>query len=90
MRFIVKRQKEGASNAETNRELSVILRAFSLGIENQKILHRPKISLLPENNIRQGFFEREQFEAVRRHLTASLQAVVTFAYLTGWRIRSEI
>ena len=90
MRFIVKRQKEGASNAEVNRELSAVLRAFSLGIENQKILHRPKISLLPENNIRQGFFEREQFEAVRRHLTASLQAVVTFAYLTGWRVRSEI
>ncbi len=58
MQFVLKRQQEGASNAEINRELSVIIRAFSLGIENLKILHKPKISLLPEKNIRQGFFER--------------------------------
>jgi len=34
--------------------------------------------------------EREQFEAVRRHLAEHLQPLVTFAYITGWRIRSEV
>jgi integrase len=45
--------------------------------------------MLKENNIRKGFFEREQFEAVRRHLPAHLQPLVTFAYITGWRDKSE-
>jgi integrase len=35
-------------------------------------------------------FERDQFESVRAHLPDWLQGVVTFAYLTGWRIQSEV
>ena len=50
----------------------------------------PYIPLLQEDNIRQGFFEREQFEAVRRHLHCDLHGVVTLAYYTGWRMASEI
>jgi integrase len=46
--------------------------------------------MLQENNTRRGFFEREQFEAVHAHLPAEIRPVVTFAYLTGWRLRSEI
>ena len=42
-----------------------------------------------ENNVCTGFFEREQFERVRSY-ASPLQAVVTFAYITGWRIRSEV
>ena len=34
--------------------------------------------------------QREQFERVHSHLSSPLQAVVHFAYLTGWRIRSEV
>ena len=51
----------------------MIKRAFSLGIENGKILHRPKISLLPENNVRTGFFEDHQFQALMRHLPKPLR-----------------
>ena len=40
--------------------------------------------------IRTGFFEREQFEAVRDHLPEAVKLIATFAYLTGWRIRSEV
>jgi integrase len=46
--------------------------------------------MLHENNIRKGFFEREQFEAVRRHLPEYARPIVTFAYYTGWRIASEV
>jgi integrase len=31
-----------------------------------------------------------QYEAVRAHLPAYVQPVVTFAFLTGWRVRSEV
>jgi integrase len=40
--------------------------------------------------VRQGFFEREQFEDVRTQLPEVLRPSVTFAYLTGWRIPSEV
>ena len=40
--------------------------------------------------MRQGFFEPDQFRDVRARLDVSLRPVVTFAYLTGWRIPSEV
>jgi integrase len=45
--------------------------------------------MLVENNARQGFFEREQLEAVQRHLPEALRPAAAFAYITGWR-RSEV
>src|SRR5882724_2815437 len=39
---------------------------------------------------REGFFERDQYEAVRRLLSADLQAAVAIAYTCGWRMQSEV
>lgn len=89
-RFIDQRQKAKASNGEVNRELSAVKRAFNLAVQGGKLLHKPHIPMLKENNTRKGFFEREQFDEVRLHLAAHLQPIVTFAYITGWRTRSEI
>ncbi|HKX03601.1 MAG TPA: hypothetical protein VJX71_13980, partial [Methylomirabilota bacterium] len=55
-----------------------------------RIVRRPFIDLLQEHNARTGFFEREEFDAVRAHLPDDLQDVFTGAYLTGWRVKSEI
>jgi integrase len=46
--------------------------------------------MLAEDNVRKGFFEREQFEQVRNRLAPLYQGVVTLAYFTGWRVNSEI
>jgi len=78
------------ANAEINRELSLLRRIFNLAIENEKLMHGPYIALLKERNVRKGFFEREQLADVQRHLPTALQPVVEFAYLTGWRIPSEV
>jgi integrase len=43
-----------------------------------------------EHNTRSGFFEREQYESVLKHLPAEIRPVIQFAYLTGWRIDSEV
>jgi len=88
-RYILLRQQAGASNATINREIAALRRAFLLAIESGKMFNRPHIRLLRENNVRTGFFEREQFERVRNHLDCDLQPLVTFAYITGWR-KSEI
>lgn len=88
-KYIDARQEDGAKNATINRELAALRRMFTLAIDAGKLIAKPKIRMLAEDNARQGFFEREQFADVIRRLPAPLQAVATFAFWTGWR-RSEI
>lgn len=88
--YIARRQAANASNAEINRELAILKRAFRLAMQAGKLLYRPHIPMLEEHNVRTGFFERDEFEAVRSRLREYLRPVVTFAYLTGWRVPSEV
>ncbi len=85
-----RRKREKAGNGTINRELTVIKRAFSLGTKMGLIPHAPYIPMLEEPPAREGFFEREQFESVLKHLPDDLQPLVTFAYITGARSKSEI
>jgi integrase len=78
------------SNAEVNRELQVLKRMFSLAIRSGRLAMKPHITMLKESAPRSGFFEREQYESVLRHLPDDLRPVITFAYVTGWRLASEI
>lgn len=84
------RHEAGLSNATINREVEALQRAYRLGKANERIRYVPTFQFLQENNVRTGFFEREQFEAVRRCLPEYLRPVVTFMYITGWRSRSEV
>ncbi len=88
--YTLARQQEGAANATVNRELAALKRMFTLALKGEKISRRPYIEMLKENNVRTGFFELEAYQAVRRHLPDDLRAVVDFAYITGWRLKSEI
>src|SRR5262245_17626470 len=88
--FIARRQEEGASNGEINRELAALKRAYNLAQRAEKIAKKPYIPKLEEDNGRQGFFERWEFEAVLAKLADYLRPPLTFAYYTGWRIYSEI
>jgi integrase len=88
--YQARRLAEGAANATINRELAALKRMFSLAVKGEKIHRTPHIAMLHENNVRAGFFEDHQYEAVRAHLPAYAQPVVTFAYITGWRVRSEV
>ena len=88
--FTAQRQAAGASNAEINRELIILKRMCSLAMQAGKLRVRPYIPLLQEANIRQGFFEPEQFQSVKNHLPSNLQGIAAFAFITGWRTPSEI
>jgi integrase len=88
--YVAKRQREGASNGTINRDLAVLNRMMRLAYEHNKLVRPPVIHKLKEGAPRQGFFEREQFEAVRQHLSADLQVAVTIAYTFGWRMQSEV
>src|SRR5688572_20085800 len=41
-------------------------------------------------NIRKGFFELEVLHRVLAHLPTALRPMIEFAYITGWRIPSEV
>jgi integrase len=88
--FITARLAAKASAGEINRELACLKRMFTLAVHAGKLHSKPHIPMLKENNVRRGFFEPAQFEAVRDHLPVTIRPVVTFAYLTGWRLASEI
>jgi integrase len=82
--------KVGAAPAEVNRELAALKRMFSLAVKDGRLHAKPHIPMLAEHNVRRGFLDREQFEAVKAKLPARLRPVLTFAYLTGWRLTSEV
>jgi len=88
--YRVQRLEAGAAAATVNRELAALKRMFSLGVKGERLQRMPYIEMLTERNARRGFFERPQFEAVRAHLPAYSQPPTTFAYITGWRLKSEI
>ena len=89
-RFVARRQTANASNGEINRELTTLKRMFSLSLQGGKLLTKPHIPLLHEDNVRKGFFEHDQFEAVAARLPNELVLMLRFAYITGWRVRSEV
>jgi hypothetical protein len=70
--YTAERMKAGAAAGTINRELSVLKRMFTLAVKATKLMVRPHIPMLAENNVRTGFFEREAFEAVRLALPADL------------------
>jgi integrase len=88
--YAVKRQEEGASNATINRELGVLIRMLRLAYERGGVMRLPIIRRLKEAGPRQGFFELEQFNAVRRRLAEDLQVAVAIAHSYGWRMQSEV
>jgi len=81
---------EGKAKATVNRELSALRRMFSLAVEAGRLVWKPAITMLDESdNVREGFFEPAEFDAVCRQLPTDVADAVTFAYLTGWR-RGEV
>ena len=46
--------------------------------------------MLRENNRRKGFFEPSQYSALVQNMPDYLKPVIRIAYITGWRIKSEI
>jgi site-specific recombinase XerD len=80
----------GAAAATVNRELAALKRMFRLGIRQEKITVMPYIGLLAEHNVRKGFLERDQFTIILGHVPEQCRALFEVAYITGWRVESEL
>lgn len=88
--YVGHRRHDGAALATVQYELSILRRGFTLALRRQLLAFCPAFPTLRVSNARKGFFEREELERVRAALPEPLRAVVTFAYLTGWRVPSEV
>jgi integrase len=88
--YQAKRLEKGAKPATANYELAMLRRAFRLGTRAGKVATRPEIQMLHVSNARTGFFEAEQYRAVMRHLPEHLRPLAAIAYITGWRVKSEL
>ncbi len=89
--YIKDRLDKGYANATINRELSALKRMFKLAKQAGRFVGDvPHIPMLAEHNVRKGFFERAQFDAVRNRLAPMYQGLVTLAYYTGWRVADEL
>jgi integrase len=83
-------RRKGVQNATINRELAWLRQMFTLAVRAGKLITKPHIELLEEDNVRQGFLEADQLQEVLSCLPDDLRAPVEFAYLTGWRMKSEV
>ncbi len=70
------------SNATVNRELQFLGQAYNL--RQKEIGPGPSIPKLKER-VREGFFERAEFEAIVTYLPDDLRDFARWAYFTGWR-----
>lgn len=68
------------------RELELIRHTFRLAMQGRKLVVMPHVPMLREDNVRSGFFTREEVERLTRFLAKPLSHMVWFGFLTGWRL----
>ena len=84
------RREEGAADGSIKYELAILRQAFNLAHEADKIQRVPSFPKIKLENIRTEFFDPDEFERLKGELPDALRGLVEFAYLTGWRITSEV
>ncbi len=88
--YVAARREEKASESTIQYELAVLKKGMSLAIRAEKLDRRPPFPVLKVENTRIGFFEPEQFHAVKAELPEHHRAWAEFAFYTGWRVKSEV
>lgn len=88
-RYVNDRLTAGIASATVKLELTHLHKAFRLAERAGKAIC-PPFPQITVQNVRTGFFERADFEAVRSYLPEAFRGPISFAYLTGWRVPSEV
>jgi hypothetical protein len=78
------RLAQGRETATVNRELQYLCQAFRLAHANELIARIPRIKKDAEDNARQGFFQKADFDRLLAALPEDLRDFIHFGYLTGW------
>jgi len=84
-RYVQQRLAEQKAPATVNREVGALKQALNLARRQGRLSRVPYIAMLREDNARQGFFERAEFETVADSLPDPINDIARFAYFAGWR-----
>lgn len=79
------RLKQGKARATVNREVRYLLHGFNLLFDAHEISLYPRVKLLAGENVREGFVNRPEFDAICAALAPDAQDIVKFLYLSAWR-----
>ena len=79
------RLKEKASKATINCELAVLMRGFSLAVDQGRLTSAPPIKKLTLDNVRTGFITPEQYRSIQCVLPDHLKPMLCVAYHVGNR-----
>lgn len=88
--YILSRQQEGVSNGTINNELRIVRRAYRLGFELGMVSYVPVIKLLAGAEARDGYYSPADLNQILEKSSPLLGAILTVAYITGWRLRSVL
>ncbi len=84
------RRQAGAAAGTVYYEKSILRRMLRLAVRKGLLATRPEFEMSAPRNARCGFFEADELQLVLAELPEDLRPPVRFAYLTGWRTRSEV
>jgi integrase len=85
-----KRLEAGAANNSVNHDIETLHRGLQIAFDDELISAVPRLKKLQDNSTRRGFFEWADFQTVLSHVDPWWQELYTVAYITGWRVDSEI
>lgn len=83
--WVTARLEEGYARATVRQWLATLRAAMRLALKEGRLTRVPYFPTVTVQNVRRGFFERDEFEAVVRHVKTPWSDVARFGYLTGWR-----
>jgi integrase len=89
-KYQIKRLDSGAAPATINREIATLRRMFRLALKFQRVGFLPAFEMMKEDNVRKGFFEEEQLALMLDHIHPDLKNLLEIAFITGWRVESEL
>ena len=85
--YVTARRQEGAADATLRIELALLDRAFKLAVQKRLISQRSREKPAEDpSRVRNGFFTREQVEALAAHLPPPLADLVLFLFFSAWRV----
>jgi integrase len=79
------RLKAKMARATVNREIRYLLHGYRLLFDAGEISYVPRVKLLEGENVREGFLNKPEFEAVAEQLKPDVRDVVRFLYNSAWR-----
>jgi len=84
------RLEAGAAPATVKYELATLRKGLRIAMRSGKLVRCPEMPEFKIENTRTGFFELDEFRAVKAELPPELLGIVEVAYWTGWRVPSEL